>query len=166
MRMKVKNAVAVVLAVFTVVANAAPSVSRSVPKGWMEDVAKAREKAESEGKLVFMAFSGSDWCGYCVRMDAEVFSQSAFVKRASKKYVLVMIDHPKDRKRLSNLAAKQNPELLQKYSISGFPSMVITDSKGEVVRRIGGYTQGGPKAFLKKLDETMSGVEWPKPPAK
>ena len=85
------------VAAFAMFAHATPTVSRSVPKGWIEDVAKARAKAAKEGKFVFMAFSGSDWCGYCIRMEAEVFSQHAFIRQASKKYVLVMIDNPRKR---------------------------------------------------------------------
>lgn len=161
--MKVNNMLMLAVVAFAMFAHATPAVSRSVPKGWMEDVAKARVKAANEGKFVFMAFSGSDWCGYCIRMDAEVFSQHEFVRQASKKYVLVMIDSPRDKSKLSDLAASQNPEIVQQYSISGFPSMVITDPKGEVVRRTVGYNQGGPKAFLEKLDSLMSGVKWPTP---
>ena len=161
--MKVRNMLMLAVAAVAVFAHATPTVSRSVPKGWMEDVAKARVKAANEGKFVFMAFSGSDWCGYCMRMDAEVFSQNAFVRQASKKYVLVMIDIPRDKSKLSALAASQNPALAQQYSIGGFPSMVITDSKGTVVRQTGGYHQGGPKVFLNKLESLMAGVEWPTP---
>ena len=161
--MKVKKMLMLAVAAVAMFAHATPTVSRSVPKGWLEDVAKARVKAANEGKFVFMAFSGSDWCGFCIRMDAEVFSQHAFVRQASKKYVLVMIDSPRDKSKLSALAASQNPDLVRQYSISGFPSMVITDPKGEVVRRTVGYNQGGPKAFLDKLDNLMSGIEWPTP---
>jgi len=145
------------------VAHAAPSISKSVPKGWTEDVEKARAKAAGQGKFVFMAFSGSDWCGYCRRMDAEVFSQKDFIGPASKKYVLVMIDSPSNKSILSDLAAEQNPKLTSEYGVAGFPSMVITDSNGKTVRRTGGYVQGGPKAFFAKLDGIMAGIEWPKP---
>jgi len=144
-------------------ASAAPAVSRSVPKGWTEDVAAARRRAADEGKLVFMSFSGSDWCGYCRMMDAEVFSSEEFVKAASDKYVLVMIDMPRDRSSLSELAAGQNPGLVGKYGVRGFPSMVVTDSAGAVVRRTSGYVKGGPKAFLAELGKLMDGVEWPAP---
>lgn len=161
--MKVNNMLMLAVAAFAMFAHATPTVSRSVPKGWIEDVAKARAKAAKEGKFVFMAFSGSDWCGYCIRMDAEVFSQHAFVRQASKKYVLVMIDSPRDKSRLSALAATQNPELERQYSIGGYPSMVITDSKGKLVKHTVGYNKGGPKAFLERLDNLMAGIDWPSP---
>lgn len=157
--MKILLILALVLAAMP--ARTAPAVSLGVPDGWMEDVAKARRQAALQGKFVFMAFSGSDWCGWCRRMDQEVFSQSDFIRKASRKYVLVMIDCPQNKSRLSELAATQNPDLERQYRIVGYPSMVITDSKGRKVASLSGYTKGGPPAFLDKLDGAMAGVKWP-----
>ena len=122
---------AFVVVMVSALAQSTPSVSLSVPKGWIEDVAKARAKAALQGKFVLMAFSGSDWCGWCVRMEKEVFSQQEFVGKASQKYVLVMIDIPRDKSKLSDLAASQNQEIARQYRIGGYPSVVITDAKGE-----------------------------------
>ena len=32
---------------------------------WLTDLAKAQEKAKSEKKMVFVDFTGSDWCPPC-----------------------------------------------------------------------------------------------------
>ena len=152
---------AFVVVMVSALAQSAPSVSLSVPKGWIEDVAKARAKAALQGKFVLMAFSGSDWCGWCVRMEKEVFSQQEFVGKASQKYVLVMIDIPRDKSKLSDLAASQNQEIARQYRIGGYPSVVITDAKGEEVSRHSGYVRGGPKAFLERLDKLTAGVKRP-----
>lgn len=143
------------------VAFGAPAVSRSVTKGWIEDFEAAKRQAAQEGKFILMDFSGSDWCGWCKRMDKEVFSQSKFVKEASKRYVLVMIDSPRDKEILSKLAQGQNDGLRAKYGVRGFPSVVIVDSAGEVVKRHSGYRKGGPKGYLEYLEELMNGVKWP-----
>ena len=170
---QVKDMMIALAAVFAVTgAFGAPAVSRSVHRGWIEDFEAAKLQAAQEGKFILMDFSGSDWCGWCKRMDEEVFSQSKFVKEASKRYVLVMIDSPRDKSILSKLALDQNDGLRTKYGVRGFPSVVIVDSAGEVVRRHAGYRKGGPKGYLKYLDELMNGVKWPekkqeeKPPAK
>ena len=141
--------------------DAAQSVSKSVPKGWMEDFEAARRQAAKEGKLILMNFSGSDWCGWCKKMDSEVFSQERFVKEASKKYVLVMIDSPKDSSILSELAQKQNAVLKMRYGVRGFPSVVIVNPDGEVVARHSGYRQGGPNGYKKYLKDLTKGVKWP-----
>ena len=127
-------------------------LSKSVPKGWMEDFAAAKEKAAKENKKILMAFSGSDWCHWCVKMDRDVYSQSDFVSKASRDYVLVMIDNPQNRGILSPLAASQNDALTGKYGIQGFPSTLVVDAKGEVVKRISGY-KPSPEAMLKALAE-------------
>lgn len=140
----------------------APAVSKSVPEGWTEDFEAAKAKASKEGKFILMNFSGSDWCGWCVKMDKEVFSQKRFVREASKKYVLVMVDSPRDKSVLSKLARRQNDELKSKYDVKGFPTVVIVAPDGEEVKRSSGYQKGGPNGYVKFLKKLMRGVKWPK----
>ena len=128
-------------------------VSKSVPKGWGEDFAAAKEEASQKGKLLLIAFSGSDWCGWCMKMAKEIYSDQRFIHGAKKNFVLVMIDNPRDKGILSKLAQKQNPGLVAEYRISGYPCTVIAKPSGEAIRRIGGYQSGGVKAFLKTLDD-------------
>ena len=42
---------------------------------WMTDVPKAVEKAKAEKKLVMLDFTGSDWCGWCIKPDASATRQ-------------------------------------------------------------------------------------------
>ena len=127
-------------------------LSKSVPKGWSEDFAAASETAKKEGKLMLLAFSGSDWCGWCVKMEKEIYAQKKFIAEAKKKFVLVMIDSPRNKEILTKLAKKQNPELVKKYGIHGYPSTVIVRPSGEVVKRFGGYQKGGIEPFLEALN--------------
>ena len=127
-------------------------LSDSVPKGWGEDFAAASAEAKKDGKLMLLAFSGSDWCGWCVKMEKEIYSDKKFINEAKRKFVLVMIDKPRNKKILSKLAQKQNPELVEKYGISGYPSTIIARPDGEVVTRFVGFQNGGVAAFLEKLN--------------
>ena len=127
-------------------------LSKSVPKGWGEDFAAAQAEAKKDGKLMLLAFSGSDWCGWCMKMEKDIYSTKKFIQSAKKKFVLVMIDSPRNVKILSKLAQKQNPELVKKYGIRGFPSTIIADPSGKEVKRFGGYQRDGVDAFLEKLD--------------
>ena len=128
-------------------------LSKSVPKGWEEDFSAACTTAGKEGKLVLLAFSGSDWCGWCVKMDKEIYSQKKFINTAKKNFVLVMIDSPQNKEILSKMAARQNPGLVKKYNVHGFPSTIIVRPSGEEVKRFGGFQRGGVDAFLKSLKE-------------
>ena len=44
-------------------------------EGWLTDMELATEKASKEGKHLLLDFSGSDWCGWCIRLDKEVFQK-------------------------------------------------------------------------------------------
>ncbi|MBO7686900.1 MAG: thioredoxin family protein [Kiritimatiellae bacterium] len=140
----------------------APAVSKSVPKGWTEDFEAAKQQAAKEGKLILMDFSGSDWCGWCKKMDEEVFTKDRFVREASKKFVLVSVDSPRDKSILSALARKQNKALAETYEVRGYPTVVIVDPDGKEVKRHSGYRAGGPNGYLKYLRELTRRVKWPK----
>ncbi len=133
-------------------------MSESVPKGWIEDFANAKELAKSGNKLILIAFSGSDWCGWCVKMEKDIYSKSEFISKAKKKFVLVMIDNPRNKSILSPLAQKQNPELVSKFKVHGYPSTVIVDASEKEIRRFGGYQRDGIDAFLKELDSVAEGA--------
>ena len=127
-------------------------MSDSVPKGWNEDYAAACETAKKEGKLVLLAFSGSDWCGWCMKMEKEIYSDKKFIFGVKKKFVPVMIDNPRNKEILSPLAKRQNEKLTKQFQVSGYPSTMIARPTGEVVKRFGGYQQAGPEAFLAALN--------------
>lgn len=131
---------------------AAP-LSKSVPKGWSEDFEAAKKEAESKRKLILLAFSGSDWCGWCVKMEKDIYSDKKFISNAKKKFLLLMIDNPSNKEILSDLAKKQNRKLTDRYNVRGFPTTIVTDAKGEVLKRFGGYRRDGVEAFLSELDK-------------
>lgn len=129
----------------------------STPEGWTDDLEAAIQQARTERKLVLVDFSGSDWCGWCKRLDREVFNTKEFLSGAKDKYVLVMIDSPRNKTLLSNKAKKRNPALIRKFGISGFPTVLILDGEGKTLFRTG-YQRGGPREYLKMLDREV-GVE-------
>lgn len=126
-------------------------LSQSVPKGWGEDFAAAKTEAAASGKKLCIAFSGSDWCGWCVKMEKEIYSQKEFIQRAKKNFVLVMIDNPRNKDILSKLAQKQNRDITNKYGIHGFPSTIVAAANGEVIEKFGGYKQD-MNEFLNQLE--------------
>ena len=120
------------------------------PKGWTDDFEAAKAQAAKEGKLLLVDFSGSDWCCWCKKLDKEVFSKPEFVEKASKDFVLVMIDKPRNQSKLSSTAKRQNPKLCEKYNIKGFPTVLMMDAEGKVLGKTG-YLEGGPDKYLKNL---------------
>jgi thioredoxin-related protein len=107
--------------------------------GWDENYDKALTKAAAEKKSVLLDFTGSDWCGWCMKLDSEVFNKSAFKSFAKNNLVLVELDFPHG-KHLSKKLHEQNAGLEKKYGVSGFPTLVLLDSTGKEIKRWGGYS--------------------------
>ena len=126
-----------------------------LPSGWTDDFAEAKTRAAAEGKKILLVFSGSDWCGWCIKFDKETLSQSEFVKAAARDFELVVIDSPKNKSKLSATARAQNPKLVAQYNVRGYPHYVVTDADGKEIARGSGYVKGGPKAFLSKLKQMV-----------
>jgi protein disulfide-isomerase len=122
-------------------------------KGWEDDFDKGMAQAKAEKKVTLVDFTGSDWCVWCQKLDAEIFSQAKFKDYAKDKLVLVEVDFPQG-KQLSRPKQKKNEALKNKYSIQGFPTVLVFDSEGNKVGQLG-YTQGGPDAFIAQLEKVL-----------
>lgn len=122
--------------------------------GWSDDYEKAMAQAKAEKKNVLLDFTGSDWCGWCIRLNDEVFSKAEFKKYAKDNLVLVEVDFPQG-KRLPKKVKEQNDKLQKDHGVRGFPTIVVLDPEGKKLGQLG-YMEGGPKNFIAKLDELKS----------
>lgn len=133
-----------------ILAAVAVSAGAFASEGWETNFEKASAKAKAEGKHVLIDFSGSDWCGWCIKLDKEVFSQKAFKDYAEENLVLVLADFPRDTSGQSEELQKQNKALSEKFAIRGFPTVYILDPNGKTVDKTG-YQAGGPEAYVKYI---------------
>ncbi len=140
-----------------IVASVALAAGSLAATGWEDDFAKAVERAASENKYVLVDFSGSDWCGWCIKLDEEVFSKPAFKNYAKENLVLVLLDFPR-RKELPKKTREQNEALLKKYNVRGFPTVLILNPKGEEVARTG-YKPGGAEAYVEHLKKLIADAQ-------
>ena len=116
---------------------------------------QAQKEAQSRHKLLLMDFTGSDWCGWCIMLDKEIFSKPEFKDYAAKNLVLLELDFPRMKKMPPETAA-QNERLAVRYQIAGFPTVLVFDSAGKQVGALG-YTPGGPQAFIALLERLPKG---------
>ncbi|GDY18117.1 hypothetical protein LBMAG55_14400 [Verrucomicrobiota bacterium] len=116
---------------------------------WLTDLEAAKKQAAAEKKDILVDFTGSDWCGWCIRLKKEVFDQPEFAE-ASKKFVLVELDFPRGKKQSPELKAK-NEALSKQFAIAGFPTILLLDAQGQVYAQTG-YQEGGAKQYLAHLD--------------
>src|ERR1044071_1571360 len=103
---------------------------------WETDFTKAQQSAQSEHKFILVNFSGSDWCGPCIRMHKEIFDNSSFTQYATDHLVLVNADFPRLKKHeLPKDQQKKNDELADKYNRNGiFPLTVLLSADGKVLK--------------------------------
>ncbi len=151
----IKSTAAALFAAGAVMTVAAPALAAD--ENWIKDDMKAAmEKAKAEGKDILIDFTGSDWCGWCIRLDNEVFSQSEFKENVPNNFVLVALDFPTERVPQTEAVKAHNQEWQQKFNIRGFPTIVLTDANGEEYARTG-YRQGGPVPYVEHLTKLREG---------
>src|SRR6202011_321292 len=102
-------------------------------------------------KLLLVDFTGSDWCGWCIKLNKEVFSKPEFKDYANKNLVLLEVDFPR-RKQQSDAVRKQNEQLASEYQIQGFPTIVVLNGEGKKVGELY-YMEGGPSAFIAEIEK-------------
>jgi len=124
--------------------------------GWLNDYKKAQQEAKSTNKVLLLNFTGSDWCGWCVKFDRDVLSKPQFKDYARDNLVLVELDFPRA-KAQSPEVRKQNRELAQQYEVVGFPTLIVLNSDGQKLWEFDGYFPGGPEEFIAQLEKVRKG---------
>ena len=120
---------------------------------WETDFEIASLTAKASGKYIMLDFSGSDWCGWCIKLEKEVFSKNAFKDFAEKNLVCVLVDFPRKKKQTMGLK-QRNRGLATKYGIQGYPTIIIISPDGELVGKTG-YLHGGSKNYVQHLNEII-----------
>lgn len=128
-----------------------PANSAASHGAWITDFAFAKERAAAENKSILMDFTGSDWCGWCIRLHDEVFDFPEFQEYAEKNLILLELDFPRGKRLPAELVA-QNEELQERFGVEGFPTILMLDAEGRPFGRTG-YQAGGPAAYVKHLVE-------------
>ena len=131
---------------------AAALAATSTPQGFTDNLDEALKSAKANKRYVVAVFSGSDWCGWCKKLEKEILSTEAFRKGAVGTYELVYIDSPRNKNLLSEHGKANNKMLTEKYGIRGFPTVLILDDEGKMVSKMG-YDDGGPERYLEKIAE-------------
>ena len=127
-------------------------------RDWLENYDEAVKRASKTGKYIFIDFSGSDWCGYCIRLENEVLKKSAFKKYAKKRLILLLVDFPNRKKQSAELKA-QNRKLAKRFGIQGFPAVVILTPDGKEIVGRSGFQTGGAEKYVKDLDNIINAYE-------
>lgn len=123
---------------------------------WGHNYNEALQKAQKEHKFILVNFSGSDWCGPCIKLHKEVFVMENFTTLANEKLVLLNADFPRAKKnQLSPAQQKLNDELAEKYNTQGmFPLTVLIDQNGKVIKSWDGFPSS-PNDFIADIQQSI-----------
>jgi thioredoxin-related protein len=157
---KTISALAAALIVVGATGIAAPSTSAPLASVafegddlWVADYDEALRLAKESGKDLLVDFTGSDWCGWCIKLDKEVFSQEAFIASAPNDFILCKLDYPQGAEAKAKVPnPERNQELSERFEIQGFPTILLLTNEEEVIAQTG-YMAGGPEAYLPHLAE-------------
>lgn len=130
--------------------------------GWLVDINQAYEISQKTGKPIMANFTGSDWCGWCIRLKNEVFLKPEFKEWANKNVVLLELDFPRRFQLPENIKA-QNANMQQGFGVRGFPTIWMfnldkNDNGQFSIEKLGktGYVRGGPDAFIQSASNIIS----------
>ncbi|MBE7693324.1 thioredoxin family protein [Tenacibaculum finnmarkense] len=119
---------------------------------WESSFNTAIEKSKSENKPILVFFTGSDWCHPCKRVDKELFETMKFKNFSDGNLIFYKADFPRNRDLVSVAAKKENEELQYRYGINAFPTVVVVNSKGNVLgKKKGAYMAEYYYPFLTKI---------------
>jgi thioredoxin-related protein len=148
--MKMSHPIPAGLASLLVCLGAFAGIARAEDSPWQTDFEAAKTQAKAEKKMLLVDFTGSDWCGFCIKLKDEVFSKDAFKNDVSKQFVLVELDFPHEKKLPDELKA-QNEKLGKEYKVNGYPTICLMDAEGQVIAKFVGYGPGSSAKYLANL---------------
>ena len=126
--------------------------SISFAQNWETNWDKASAKASETNQNIILVFSGSDWCGPCIKLDREIWQSVEFQELSRNHFVMLRADFPrKSKNALTKEQQEYNNRLAEKYNKYGyFPYVVVLDSKGNVLGSLG-YEKTTPELYFNKL---------------
>ena len=126
--------------------------------GWDTDFENGKKKAEKEHKFILLNFSGSDWCGPCIRLHKEVFENESFKTYAENNLVLINADFPRLHKnQLAKDLQKKNDKLAEKYDPQGiFPYTLLLDADGKIIRSWEGFPNLTADQFTGQIKDLVN----------
>lgn len=133
------------------------AVTTASAQQWTTNFTQALKASQKTGKPLLVNFTGSDWCGWCIRLKAEVFDKPEFKRWAAENVILVELDYPQ-RKQLPAALKAQNEKLREHYQIRGYPTILILNGEGEVIGRTG-YNEGGPKVWIESVQPIVDAAK-------
>src|SRR5450631_2464237 len=124
---------------------------------WHYNIEEAKQLAKKEHKYILLNFSGSDWCGPCIRMRKEIFESPVFKQMADTELILVNADFPRNKRNQPSAAQQKiNDEMADKYNAQGkFPYTLLLDYGGKILQTWEGLPEETAESFTIEVRNGM-----------
>jgi protein disulfide-isomerase len=122
---------------------------------WLTNYEQAVQQSKASSKPLVLFFTGSDWCGWCNKLDEEAFETADFASAAGNKFIFLKLDFPLYSNQDQQTKA-QNKELQQKFDVRSFPTVIVVDPKKNQQIGVTGYRPGGGKSFADHLNKLVN----------
>jgi len=120
-------------------------------EGWLTNIEKAKKQAK--GKMILVEFTGSDWCPPCKALKKNVFNTDKFKAYAKENLVLVELDFPRDKSKLSKEQIAYNKAQAAKFGIRGYPTVFLLDASGKEIMKKVGFGRTSVESYIKMLKD-------------
>lgn len=131
------------------------AASMAAESGWLTDYEAAKKQAKEQNKPILINFTGTDWCGWCIKIEKEIFSKNEFKAYAKENLILMEVDFPEKKKQTDEVKA-QNKKLDKEFKIEGYPTIFLIDAEGKKLSEDIGYREGGAQAYVDHLKELLT----------
>lgn len=121
---------------------------------WMTDYQAALQLSRDSSKPIVLFFTGSDWCGWCNKLEDEALNTREFAEMAKDQFIFVKLDFPQSSP-LDPKTKAQNQRLKNQYSIQGYPTIIMIDGNEKVIGSTG-YVAGGGRNYAEHLKQLKS----------
>ncbi len=128
------------------------SLTQAYSQNWKTNFEEVKKEATEQNKRILLVFSGSDWCGPCIKLDKNIWQSKEFKIFSDKNYILYRADFPKKKvNQLPEELRNQNLALAEKYNQEGnYPLVLVLDAKGKVLGILG-YLNLEASEYIEKL---------------
>jgi thiol:disulfide interchange protein DsbD len=110
---------------------------------WNTSLSAAQKKSKESNKLIFVDFF-ADWCGWCHRMEQEVFPSQTF-QNATDKMVLL---------RLNTEDGGDGTKLSQQFAVQTLPTFLVLTPDNMIAAMIRGYAPATD--FVKTMNDSLA----------
>ena len=130
------------------------TAAMAAESGWLHDYEAAKKQAKEENKPILINFTGTDWCGWCIKIEKEIFSKDEFKAYAKENLILMDVDFPKKKEQSAEVKA-QNKKLDKEFKIEGYPTIFLIDAEG---KKLSEKDLGNHKGDAKSYVDLLKGL--------